>query len=46
MTKVLHVAIREFLATVLTRGFLIGLLIAPLMILFMATVLPKLMRNA
>ena len=46
MKKILYVARREFLTTVLTRGFLIGLLIVPLMILFMATVFPKLIRSA
>jgi len=46
MKKVLYVAQREFLTTVLTRGFLIGLLVVPLMILFMATVFPKLIRSA
>ena len=29
MTRILHVALRDFLATVLTKGFIIGLLIAP-----------------
>ena len=46
MKKILHVARREFLSTVMTRGFLIGLLIVPLMILFMATVFPRLIRSA
>ena len=46
MKKVLYIAKREFLTTVLTRGFLIGLLVVPLMILFMATVFPRLIRNA
>lgn len=35
MKKVLHVAVREFLATVVTKGFLIGIVIMPLMILVM-----------
>ena len=29
MTRILHVALRDFLATVMTKGFLIGLLVAP-----------------
>ena len=29
MTRILHVALRDFLATVMTKGFIIGLLIAP-----------------
>ena len=32
MKKVFHVAVREFVATVATKGFLIGLVILPLMI--------------
>jgi len=46
MNRVLHVAMREFLATVLTRGFLIGLLVLPLVILVMATLFPKLIKSA
>jgi ABC-type Na+ efflux pump permease subunit len=33
MNKVLHVALREFLATVMTKGFLIGIVIMPVVIL-------------
>ena len=29
MSRILHVALRDFLATVMTKGFIIGLLIAP-----------------
>ena len=29
MTRILHVALRDFLATVMTKGFIIGLLVAP-----------------
>ena len=29
MRRVLHIAVREFVATVLTKGFLFGLVIAP-----------------
>ena len=35
MKKVLHVAVREFLATVMTKGFLFGIVIMPVMILIM-----------
>jgi ABC-2 type transport system permease protein len=35
MRKIMHVAIREFLATVATKGFVIGLVILPLVILIM-----------
>jgi ABC-2 type transport system permease protein len=35
MNKTLHVAIREFMATVATKGFVIGLVILPLVILIM-----------
>ena len=35
MNKILHVAVREFLATVATKGFIIGIVIMPLMILVM-----------
>lgn len=33
MRKIVHVAIREFMATVATKGFLIGIVIVPVMIL-------------
>ena len=46
MNKTLHIAAREFKTTVLTKGFLIGLLIMPLMILFLVMVFPKLIRAA
>ena len=32
MKKVMHVALREFLSTVATKGFIIGVLIAPILI--------------
>ncbi len=46
MKKILYIAAREFKSTVLTKGFLIGLLILPLIILFLALVFPKLIRSA
>jgi ABC-type Na+ efflux pump permease subunit len=42
VNKILHVALREFLATVLTKGFLFGLLIVPLLIGAMVLLLPRL----
>jgi len=35
MNKTMHVAIREFMATVATKGFVIGLVVLPLVILIM-----------
>ena len=45
MTKILHIARREFLATVMTRGFLIGLLLMPAVFAFMFTVGGKLLNQ-
>ncbi len=44
MSKILQIAWREFAATVLTKGFLIGLLVMPLMIGIMAVVMPLLIN--
>jgi ABC-2 type transport system permease protein len=44
--KIFHVASREFLATVLTKGFIFGILFPPLMIGIMSTVMPALMNKA
>lgn len=46
MKKVLHVAVREFLATVMTKGFIIGLLVTPLIIGIMIVVMPMLLNEA
>lgn len=46
MSKVLRIAMREFEATVATKGFIFGLLITPLILLFMMVALPKLMTKA
>lgn len=46
MKKMLHVAVREFLATVATKGFIIGVLITPLLIAFMIVVFPRLINEA
>ncbi len=41
MTRILHVAVRDFLATVLTKGFIAGLLIAPAIGVVMVLVGPR-----
>lgn len=46
MKKVLHVAIREFLATVATKGFIIGILITPVLIGVMIVAMPRLMKES
>ncbi len=45
MSKVFHVAKREFLATVLTKGFLLGLLMPPLLGAVMLLVFPALLGH-
>jgi ABC-type Na+ efflux pump permease subunit len=45
MTKILHIARREFLATVMTRGFLIGLLLMPAILAIAFTFGPRLMTQ-
>lgn len=45
MKKILHVALREFLSTVLTKGFIIGVLVTPVVISFMIVVMPLLMNE-
>lgn len=45
MKKILHVALREFLSTVLTKGFIIGVLVTPVVISFMIIVMPILMNE-
>ncbi len=46
MTRILHVAVRDFLATVLTKGFIIGLLIAPAIGGLMVVVGPRLFDDS
>lgn len=46
MRKVLRIAMREFEATVATKGFILGLLVTPLILLFMIVALPRLMTQA
>lgn len=45
MNKTAHVALREFLSTVATKGFLIGILLPPVMIGLMSFLMPRLMKN-
>lgn len=45
MSKVILVAGREYLGTVATKGFLLGVLLMPAMILVMSRVAPRLMTN-
>ena len=44
MSKVWQIAIREFVATVFTKAFIIGLLVLPVMIVVMTVVGPRLFR--
>ncbi|MFQ5718352.1 MAG: ABC transporter permease [Acidobacteriota bacterium] len=46
MSRILWIARREFLATVTTKGFIIGLLITPTIIGMMIVVMPMLMNQA
>jgi ABC-2 type transport system permease protein len=46
MNKVWQIAVREFVATVFTKGFIIGLLIVPAIFGIMALVGPRLFGNA
>lgn len=45
MFKTIQVAIREFTSTVATKGFVIGVLIAPLILTIAIVLIPKLMSN-
>ncbi|MCK7595433.1 ABC transporter permease [Pseudomarimonas salicorniae] len=45
MNKILQIALREFLATVMTKGFLFGILITPLLIGAMILLLPLLIQD-
>lgn len=45
MSKILSVAMREFASTVLTKGFIIGVLIVPVMIAVMIVILPILINE-
>ncbi len=46
MSKILHVAWREFLSTVATKGFIIGILITPVLIGVMVVLLPILIDQS
>jgi ABC-type Na+ efflux pump permease subunit len=45
VNRTLHVAWREFTATVMTRGFLVGVLMTPALIGLMVLLLPRLMNE-
>jgi ABC-type Na+ efflux pump permease subunit len=45
MKKILQIARREFLATVATKGFIIGMLVTPLMIAIVIVVFPRMMKR-
>jgi ABC-2 type transport system permease protein len=45
MKKILRIAQREFLATVKTAGFLVGILVAPALMVVLLLVMPRLMTN-
>lgn len=46
MRKLFHVAWREFVATVATKGFIIGVLMTPALMAFFILVMPALMNEA
>jgi ABC-2 type transport system permease protein len=45
MKKILYVASREFAATVMTKGFIIGMLVTPIMIGIFVLALPRMMNQ-
>lgn len=45
MSKALQIAVREFLSTVLTKGFLLGIIMTPLIIFIAAVGIAVLMKN-
>ena len=45
MNKLLHVALREFVATVLTKGFIFGILLTPLLIGIVVVLMPMLLNQ-
>lgn len=45
MTKILHIALREFLSTVGTKGFILGILMTPLMLGIMLIAFPLLINQ-
>ena len=45
MTRILHVALRDFLATVATKGFVFGLLVLPVVLALLAIVGPRIFND-
>jgi ABC-2 type transport system permease protein len=45
MKKIMYVAIREFLATVMTKGFIFGVLLTPSIIALMFFLVPRIMKE-
>ena len=45
MKKIYYVAQREFMATVATKGFLVGMLVTPALIGMLIVVMPRLMKE-
>jgi ABC-type Na+ efflux pump permease subunit len=43
MSKILHVAVREFISTVATKGFIIGVLLTPIILVIAVVVMPRLL---
>jgi ABC-type Na+ efflux pump permease subunit len=41
MSRIFHVALREFLATVATKGFIFGVLVTPFLLLLLIVVMPR-----
>ena len=46
MTRIVHVARREFLSTVLTKGFIIGILLTPCLVAVTLVLMPALLSEA
>ncbi len=44
MSKIFQIALREFLATVLTKGFILGMMATPLMLGMVIVFMPMLPR--
>jgi ABC-type Na+ efflux pump permease subunit len=45
MKKIMYVAIREFLATIMTKGFIFGVLLTPGIIALMFFLVPRIMKE-
>lgn len=45
MTKIIQIAVREFLATVLTKGFILGMMATPVMLGIVIVAMPKLLNR-